>query len=82
MLEESFADGPTFVEFSDQVVFVGDSVIKKSLAKWRVSANQTNGLYCNAGLVHRQENETDAIVFRDVRICSHKTEHPVGPLST
>ena len=82
MLEESFADGPTFVEFADKVVFIGDRIVKKSLAKWRVSANQTNGLYGNARLVHRQENETDAIVFRDVRICSYKTEHPVGPLST
>ena len=82
MLQQAFPDGPTLVEFADEVVFAGDGVVKKRLAKRRLARNETNRSHRDAVLMHVHQHETNPLVFGDIGIGSNERKYPIRVLST
>ena len=78
VLQEALGDRPAFVEAADQVLLLGNGVVEEGLAEGRGAGDQADGPHGDAGLMHGEEHEADALVLGHVRIRAHQAENPVG----
>ena len=58
--------------------FSAFDVVEEALAEIGVAGDQMDRFDGDARLIHREQHEADAVVFRRGRIGAHQTENPVG----
>ena len=80
VLQQPLGDRPAPVRFAEQVVLLRHRVVEEGLAEGRGAGDQANRLHGDAGLVHGEEQEADALVFRDIGVRAHEAEDPVREL--
>ena len=65
-------------QLADEIVLLGDGVVEERLAERRCAGDQPDGPNGDAGLIHAEQEEADAVVLGHVGIRPHKAEDPVG----
>ena len=80
VLQQAFAHAPAAVEFADQILLAGDGVVEKGLVEGRLPGDQADGLHPHPRLVHRQQQEADALMLWRIRVGAHQNEHPIRKL--
>ena len=77
VLQQVFRDRPAAIQFAYQVAFGYLHVVEEGLAERRGAADQLDGGGAHPQGRHVEQEETDAIALRCLRIGAHQAEDPV-----
>ena len=80
VLQQALADRPAAVQGADHVVLLDPGVGEEGLAERAVAGDQLDRPGFDAGLVHIDQHEGDALVLLGLGVGAHQAEAPVGVL--
>ena len=77
VLEQTLRDSPALSGRADHIALGHAHIVEESFAKGRCAADQTYRPDGDARRLHVEQNESNPVVFRHIRIGAHEAKHPV-----
>ena len=77
-LQQALAYGPTVVDAADDIGSARQRILEQGFVERRRAGDQSDGTYLNPRLVHVDEHQADAFMFRLLDIGTHEHENVVA----
>ena len=76
--QQGFGHRPTLVQLAHEIFFRYFHIVEEGLAELRLTADEANWRGTDAGVVHIDQQEADAILLLDLRVRAHQAEYPIA----